>query len=150
VESSAIPTVSAKKMQILTSAYAHSGSYLFTLLCIDDEPSINKLHQMIFEAHGYRVILATDGAEGLLLFQQEHVDLVIVDYTMPGMTGAEVAAAIRTSDANLPIVMLSGYIDLPNHVLRDVDQYLIKGQSPPDVMLNTVQSLLARKQKPVS
>lgn len=116
---------------------------MFTILCVDDEPSINTLHQMIFEAHGYRVILAADGAEGLLLFQNEHVDLVIVDYRMPGMTGAEVAAAIRRADAGLPIIMLSGYIDLPKDVLKDVDRYLIKGQSPPDVMLKAVQSLLA-------
>src|SRR5579859_1246575 len=116
---------------------------MFTILCVDDAPSINTLHQMIFEAHGYRVILAADGAEGLLLFQNEHVDLVIVDYRMPGMTGAEVAAAIRRADAGLPIIMLSGYIDLPKDVLKDVDRYLIKGQSPPDVMLKAVQSLLA-------
>jgi CheY-like chemotaxis protein len=90
---------------------------MFTLLCIDDEPSINMLHKMIFEAHGHRVILATDGIEGLLFMQSERVDLVIVDYRMPGMTGAAVAAAIRSSHADLPIVMLSGYIDLANDVL---------------------------------
>ena len=116
---------------------------MFTLLCIDDEPSINELHRMIFEAHGYRVILAKDGAEGLFLFQQEHVDLVIVDFRMPGMTGAEVAAALRRANAELPIIMLSGYIDLPEDVLQNVDRYLIKGLSPPDVMLKQVQSLLA-------
>jgi CheY-like chemotaxis protein len=114
-----------------------------TLLCIDDEPSINMLHKMIFEAHGYRVILATGGAEGLLLFQNEHVDLVIVDYWMPDMTGAEVAATIRRADADLPIIMLSGYMDLGNDVLQNVDRYLIKGQSPPDVMLKAVQLLLS-------
>jgi len=117
---------------------------MFTLLCIDDEPSINELHKMIFEAHGYRVLLASDGSQGLLLFQNERVDLVIVDYRMPGMTGAEAATAIRRIDADLPIIMLSGYIDLPNEVLQNVDRYLVKGQSPPDVMLRAVQSLLTR------
>ena len=123
---------------------------MFTLLCIDDEPSINALHEMIFGAHGYRVISATNGSQGLLLFRSERVDLVITDYRMPGMTGAEVAEELRSIDADLPIIMLSGFMDLPDDVRQNVDQYLIKGQSPPDVILKAVESLLARDRNPAN
>jgi len=120
----------------------HDG-LCFTLLCIDDEPSINTLHKFLFEAHGYRVLQASGGPEGLRLLDHQPVHLVILDYKMPEMTGAEVVAAIRRQHADLPIVMVSAYLDLPARVLEGVDKYVTKGVSP-QVILEAVRSLLAR------
>ena len=98
-----------------------------TLLCIDDEPSILKLHKMLFEALGYEVLTAAGGAEGLNLLCDHKFHLVILDYKMPDMTGAEVAQSIRQQHPVLPILMVSAYTDLPGTVLTHVSAYLVKG-----------------------
>jgi CheY-like chemotaxis protein len=63
------------------------------------------------DALGYRVIEARDGPEGLGALEAETPDLVVVDFAMPGMNGAETAAAIRRTRPGLPIVFASGYAD---------------------------------------
>jgi DNA-binding response OmpR family regulator len=116
-----------------------------TLLCIDDEPSIGALHKLVFELHGYRVLVADSGAEGLRLLEKEQVDLIILDYRMPEMMGDEVAEAVRKRHPRMPILMESAYTDLPESVLRHVDAYLVKGQST-EALVKKVKSLLKRKQ----
>src|SRR6185503_2108633 len=96
-----------------------------TLLCIDDEPSICALHKLLFEVNGYRVLVATSGPEGLKLLEKEIVDLVVLDYRMPGMTGDKVAESIRRERPEIPILMESAYTDLPKEVLKNVDAYLV-------------------------
>jgi len=122
----------------------HASKAMFTLLCVDDEPAINTLHKILFEIHGYRVILASSGPEALRVLENETVDLVILDYKMPEMTGLELATAIRSKYADMPMVMESAYIDLPPRVLEQVDRYLTKGESPQKI-LEIVRSLLARR-----
>ena len=99
-----------------------------TLLCIDDEPSILKLHKMLFEALRYEVLTAAGGAEGLKLLRDHKFHLVILDYKMPDMTGAEVAQSIHHQHPALPILMVSAYTDLPGTVLTEVNAYLVKGE----------------------
>lgn len=114
-----------------------------TLLCIDDEPSIGALHKLLFELHGYRVLVANSGPEGLRLLEDEHVDLVVLDYRMPEMLGDKVAEIIRSGHPEIPILMESAYTDLPESALKHVDAYLIKGQSS-EILLAQVKSLLKK------
>jgi DNA-binding response OmpR family regulator len=116
-----------------------------TLLCIDDEPSIGALHKLVFELHGYRVLVADSGPEGLRLLEKEQVDLIILDYRMPEMMGDEVAEAVRQRFPSIPILMESAYTDLPDSVLRHVDAYMVKGQST-EALVKKVKLLLKRKQ----
>ena len=115
-----------------------------TLLCIDDEPSIGALHKLIFELHGYRVLVANSGLEGLRLLEQEQVDLIVLDYRMPEMMGDEVAETVRTRYPKIPILMESAYTDLSESVLKHVDAYVVKGQST-EILVSKVKSLLKRK-----
>lgn len=115
-----------------------------TVLCIDDEPSICALHKILFEVRGYRVLVANSGPEALLLLQGEHVDLIVLDYRMPEMMGDEVAEVVRSRYPQIPILMESAYTDLPAEVLRNVDAYLVKGDST-EKLLSRAESLLKQK-----
>ena len=115
-----------------------------TLLCIDDEPSICALHKLLFEVNGYRVLVATSGPEGLKLLEKEIVDLVVLDYRMPGMTGDKVAESIRRERPEIPILMESAYTDLPKEVLKNVDAYLVKGGAT-EKLIAQVKMLLKKK-----
>jgi PAS domain S-box-containing protein len=80
-----------------------------TILVIEDDPDVRSTLLACLEAIGYRVIEAEDGPSGLNKLRENTPDLVMVDFAMPGMNGAEVAKAARAMRPGLPIVFASGY-----------------------------------------
>ena len=97
------------------------------VLCVDDEAVGLQVRKILLEREGYRVLTASNGADGLSLFQQNQIHAVVLDYSMPGMDGGQVAAAMRQSNPKIPILLLSAYVSLPEEVLGHVDRYLTKG-----------------------
>ena len=65
------------------------------MLVIDDDPDVRGFIAAALEDQGYLVRQASDGREGLAEVQRETPDLVILDFVMPEMSGAEVARKIR-------------------------------------------------------
>jgi len=78
------------------------------VLVIDDEAVLRSLFRDMLSACGYEVDVAEDGAAGLARFRQQRYEAVITDLLMPGMNGLEVAAALRTIDADVPVILLTG------------------------------------------
>jgi len=81
------------------------------VLIIDDDPDVRRFLADSLESLGYRIAEAPDGPAGLELLGRFNPDLLLVDFAMPGMTGAEVAKAARLVRPTLPIVFASGYAD---------------------------------------
>jgi CheY-like chemotaxis protein len=111
------------------------------VLCVDDELIGLKVRKILLERSGYRVLTAPNGSAGLELFRNEPVDCVVLDYSMPGMNGGEVAAKMREVKPHIPILLLSAYVGLPSEVLSIVDMCMTKGEGPP-VLLDKLGSLL--------
>ncbi len=111
------------------------------VLCVDDELVGLRVRKILLERAGYRVLTALDGAAGLDLFTSEPVEAVILDYSMPGMHGGEVAARMRQVKPRVPILLLSAYIGLPVEVTSLVDLYMTKGEGAP-ILLKKLGSLL--------
>jgi two-component system KDP operon response regulator KdpE len=76
------------------------------VLVMDDEPETLKYVGMNLKSRGYKVITARDGTEGLKLLEENIVDLVLLDITMPGPDGFQVCKHIRQI-SSVPIIMLS-------------------------------------------
>ncbi len=81
------------------------------ILVVDDDEGVRGFVCEALEAVGYRVRSAEDGQAGLRALEQEPADLVVLDFAMPGMNGAEVAIAARSRRPDLPIVFASGYAE---------------------------------------
>lgn len=92
------------------------------------------------ESAGYRVLTAPDGASGLGLFGCESIDAVVLDYSMPGMDGGQVASAMRRTKPKVPIMLLSAYMSLPDHVTQGIDSFITKGEGP-QVLLSKIAEL---------
>lgn len=111
------------------------------ILCVDDELIGLRVRKVLLERAGYRVLTAMDGATGLHLFESEPVEAVVLDYSMPGMHGGEVAGRMRQIKPTIPILLLSAYLGLPAEVTSLVNLYMTKGEGAP-VLLSKLETLL--------
>ncbi len=97
------------------------------ILCIDDEDLGLEIRKMVLEREGFTVLTAKDGQSGISVFDTEQIDAVVLDYAMPGMDGGKVAAILRERRPDIPILMLSAYVALPDEVMRVVSVSATKG-----------------------
>jgi CheY-like chemotaxis protein len=111
------------------------------VLCVDDEQVGLKIRKILLERAGYRVLTAPDGPSGLAIFSTEPIEAVVLDYSMPGMHGGEVAGRMRQIKPRVPILLLSAYMGLSSEVTSLVDLYMTKGEGAP-VLLEKLGSLL--------
>jgi CheY-like chemotaxis protein len=112
-----------------------------TVLCIDDEKIGLRVRKIMLEGHGFKVLTALGGEQGLAMLAENDVDLLVLDYYMPGMNGGDVAAEVRRLKPGLPIIFLSAYFTLPPAALELANAFITKGD-PPDVLINKIEQLI--------
>lgn len=116
-----------------------------TILVVDDEPPIVRLVQMKLEADGMRVRIAHTGQDALAALEDEPVDLVVLDVTMPGMDGFETLRHIRAT-SNLPVIMLTARTldgDKLRGLISGADDYMTKPFNP-DELAARIAAVLRR------
>ena len=115
------------------------------VLAIDDEPGILKVIKMELADHGFRVLTAGTGEEGLALAEKHRPDLVLLDITMPQMSGIEVLRELRER-SNVPVIMLTahrGETDKVRGLELGADDYVSKPFSL-DELSARVRAILRR------
>jgi CheY-like chemotaxis protein len=112
-----------------------------TVLCVDDEKVGLRVRKIMLESHGFKVLTASSGLQGLAVFDQNEVDLVVLDYYMPGLNGGDVAAEMRRRRPHVPIIFLSAYFSLPPAALELANAFITKGD-PPDVLIEKIEQLV--------
>jgi CheY-like chemotaxis protein len=115
-----------------------------TLLWIDDFAPALSLYKTMFENLGFRVLTATAGKAGLRLASLNRIDLVVTDYEMPEMNGGEVAAAIKSLNPNIPVLLFSGSSLVAQRARQCVDGWCDKA-GPRSQLLGAIHRLLHRK-----
>lgn len=129
----------------------------FTLLVIDDQEETLVSSQLLLEREGHRVLTASGGRQGLSIFRATPIDVLIVDYFMPEMTGEQVIRAVRDSDADVQIILQTGYSGEkpPREMMKllDIQGYHDKTDGPErlllwvDVMLKAAAQLRRVREK---
>lgn len=114
-----------------------------TILYIDDNPDRLMLLRSVLEMKGYTVHTAEHGRKGLEIFLSEPIDLVILDFHMPGMNGDAVAGKMRKLRPSIPILIFSGSLTLPDKIIATVDGF-ISTSDEPEALLERIASLLGR------
>jgi signal transduction histidine kinase len=81
------------------------------ILVVDDDPDVGDILSQVLADFGYHVQRVSSGEEALSVLDAAAPDLMLIDFSMPGMNGAEVVTAARKRNAMLKILFLSGYAD---------------------------------------
>jgi CheY-like chemotaxis protein len=78
---------------------------------VDDEETVRRVAKRMLERSGYHVLTAGDGDEGLRTYAEHEGEIVaiVLDVTMPRMSGTEVLAELRRQGRRVPVVLASGY-----------------------------------------
>jgi DNA-binding NtrC family response regulator len=109
-----------------------------TILWVDDSSALLSLYQAVFGRLGFEIVITSSPQEALK--QAGAVDLAILDYDMPDMNGAALAALIKGSHGTLPVVLYSGNGSIPDSAHQWVDAICAKG-APREELLSTIDRL---------
>lgn len=111
----------------------------FTVLVVDDQEETLVSSRLLLEREGHRVLTASSGADALSHFRIQPVDLLIVDYFMPGMSGEDLVREIRKLDEEVQIILQTGYSGEkpPREMLKllDIQGYHDKSEGPDRLLL---------------
>lgn len=115
------------------------------VLAIDDDPAMTELLTLLLKTHGFDVIVANTGVDGVAIARKESPDVVILDLMMPGMDGWQVCSQIRAF-STVPILVFSA-LDSPGMVASALDagadDYLVK-PVPSGVLIAHLNTLTRR------
>jgi two-component system response regulator CpxR len=117
------------------------------ILLVDDNANGLMARKTVLEEVGHKIVAVTSGTEALDLFAKQKFDLVVTDYKMPRMDGLELIARLRRLSPELPIVMVSGFVDAlgMNEESTGADAVIQKSANEVSHLLRAVSRLLRRK-----
>ena len=119
---------------------------MFQIMVVDDDKNTRLFLKAVLEAENYTVLTAENGEDALALMDCNHVDLVVLDIMMPKMDGYEFTRALRESNNNLPILMVSAKqlpSDKKHGFMVGTDDYMTKPMDEEE-MLWRIKALLRR------
>lgn len=117
------------------------------ILLVDDNAHGLSARKQVLEELGHRVVTASSGAEALEQFGSHKFDLVVTDYKMPRMDGMELIVRLRKQSQELPIVLISGFVDAMglNEENTGADVVIQKSANEVSHLIRAVNRLLRRK-----
>jgi len=96
------------------------------ILLVEDQPGVREACCLMLRIEGHTVAQAKDGLEALDLFAKRRFDLVMTDFSMPGMSGCELAAKLKELAPSQPILMITAYAAEVRGYQNSVDAILPK------------------------
>ena len=123
------------------------------ILIVDDEPEIVASVSDVLSSFGFDTVCATDGKSGLTIAEEQHPDLIILDWMIPEYSGLDFTNDFRNSGYTTPILFLTARGDLPVYEIevlrRGADDYMSKPFDP-TLLVERVKNLLKRTKSTAS
>jgi len=109
------------------------------ILLVEDEVKLARFVELELSSEGYTVSVAHDGVTGLTLARESTLDLAILDWMLPGLTGLEICRRLRATGSSVPVILLTAKDEVSDRVAgldAGADDYVVKPFS--------IEELLAR------
>lgn len=115
------------------------------ILIVEDHPTMREAMRLVLEGEGFDIDEASDGDQALVAVQEERPDLVLLDMSIPGISGPEVLAAVKndpaTSEVRVIVVTATGEEGRAAAMAGGADHYFTKPFSP-IALLQAVEEVL--------
>lgn len=114
---------------------------------IEDDPVINQMYRMKFEADGFEVHVADDGKRGVEIVKRHQPDIILLDLQMPNMNGVEALTEIRSQawGKDIPVLILTnlGEEEAPSEIKDlNISSYIVKAALTPKQVVARVKQTL--------
>lgn len=129
---------------------SHSETQSATVLVVDDDPDARTIATRVLQLEGYGVIEADSAARALECISARRVDLVILDLTLPGVSGLDLLTALRRRH-DIPVLIVSGNNDVNTRIVGlriGADDYLVKPAVPAEISARVAALLRRTRSKP--
>jgi len=117
------------------------------ILVVDDEPAVREIYNREFTGAGYKVVLASDGQEGILKAGEEVPDLILLDVMMPKVSGIDVLKLLKQNKLTkkIPVLLLTNLGE--EHIIKEgfglgADGYLLKVSYTPAQVVEECRKFL--------
>jgi CheY-like chemotaxis protein len=123
-----------------------------TVLVVEDQAEVRRYAAAALRLYGYQVMEAANVDEALLLWEREgkHIDLILTDVVMPGLSGRELADRLKELRPGIKELFMSGYTDdtIVHHGVRQKDAEFIQKPFTPDQLAIKVREMLGAPDRP--
>jgi len=113
------------------------------ILCVDDDPRINELNQIVLRRAGYEVAVTESPADALNRLKTESFDLVITDLFPQSPRDSAFVTNLRRLDPEMPVILVTGNHNPPPEILRQADAFVVKAYSL-NALTDSVREVLLR------
>ncbi|HEU5235274.1 MAG TPA: response regulator [Terriglobales bacterium] len=114
------------------------------ILCVDDDPRINELNEIVLGRAGYEVQIALSPSDALERFAADRFDLVITDLFSNASSDAGFIRKLRSLDPKVPVIIVSGQTSPSPEILKQVDAFVQKAYSL-NALKDAVREVLTRE-----
>jgi two-component system, cell cycle sensor histidine kinase and response regulator CckA len=140
------PDVVARAIAMLEPS--HSAKAMGNVMVVEDEPGVRDYAAAVLTNCGYKVIQANNAAEALLFSEreQDHIDLLLADVVMPGLSGPEMSSRLKCLRPGIKVLYMSGYPadKIAHHGVLDPETDFIQKPFTPMQLSNKVAEILTR------
>ena len=135
------------EVDLSLSANANTSAPDARILVIDDEAAIRESLEVLLTLEGYTVDMATEGESGLKMIDRESYDLVLLDLSMPGLSGMELLPLIKERQTDLPLIMITAYGTVDNVVeaIRNGASNFVQKPWDNEKLLADIRSAILRR-----
>lgn len=114
------------------------------ILCVDDNEVGLFVNSVILRNEGYAVFACSKPSRVASIVHAEEIDLAVLDYSLPGMNGAELAAICKAANPEMKVILFSGHLRIPKRELAVADVFIPKSEGI-QALLEGIRTLLPRR-----
>src|SRR5262249_7585702 len=122
-------------------------AHRYRILCVDDNEFGVYVNSVILRNEGYDVVSCSDAAKAVAIAKAQEIDLAVLDYQMPVINGAQLAALCKAANPDTRVILYSGWLGIPKRELVLADLFIPKSEGV-QALLEGIEALLHQRPKP--